>query len=205
MNTAPLLYEKSVFINCPFDPKYKPKLRAIVFTVVACGFTPRCALEFNDGNDVRIQKIMDIIAECQYGIHDISIPERRMNMPLELGLFIGGRRYGNERQQQKRYIILEGKTLSSKKYLSDLAGQDPFPHNNRIANLIQGIWEWLHNKSDDPDAIPDGPYLVRAFKKLERELPGICATKKRTPSKLTFTGYLSILSSWIGRELYELP
>jgi len=38
-------YRQSVFINCPFDNQYWPLFEALVFTVIACEFEPRCALE----------------------------------------------------------------------------------------------------------------------------------------------------------------
>ena len=85
----------SVFINCPFDPDYRPLFEAMVFTVARCGFAPRCAMEIVDGAGTRIEKIMDLIGKCPLGIHDISrtgldhdsgLP--RFNMPFELGLFL---------------------------------------------------------------------------------------------------------------------
>jgi len=45
-------YATSVFVNCPFDTQYKPLFEAIVFTVFACGFQPRCALEIDDASEV---------------------------------------------------------------------------------------------------------------------------------------------------------
>ncbi|HTI92179.1 MAG TPA: hypothetical protein VL727_16410 [Puia sp.] len=33
-------YNDSVFINCPFDDEYVPILRAIIYTVYRCGFSP---------------------------------------------------------------------------------------------------------------------------------------------------------------------
>jgi hypothetical protein len=42
---------RSVFLNCPFDDDFKSVFRAIVLTVVAGGFTPRCALERLDSSD----------------------------------------------------------------------------------------------------------------------------------------------------------
>jgi hypothetical protein len=90
-----------VFINCPFDGDYLPFFHATIFTVYRCGFTPRCALEVIDGGGTRIAKIEKLIEECPFGIHDISRTELdatnrlpRFNMPLELGLFLGARRYG---------------------------------------------------------------------------------------------------------------
>ena len=65
-------YNDNVFINCPFDPAYKPLFDATVFAVHDCGFIPRCALEEDDASQVRIEKIYEIIADCRYGIHDIS-------------------------------------------------------------------------------------------------------------------------------------
>jgi hypothetical protein len=88
-------YQRSVFINCPFDPKYKTIFNAIVFAVYDAGFYPRCAFELGDASENRLQGIVRIIVECQYGIHDISRTDRdhknglpRFNMPLELESFL---------------------------------------------------------------------------------------------------------------------
>lgn len=51
----------NVFINCPFDPAYKPLFDAIVFTVHDCGFIARCALEEEDATQARIDQIYNII------------------------------------------------------------------------------------------------------------------------------------------------
>ncbi len=84
-------YSESVFINCLFDSAYAELFRAIVFTVIDCGFTPRCALEISNSAQTRLHKILDLIEECKLGIHDISRTENdavnsllRFIMPLEL-------------------------------------------------------------------------------------------------------------------------
>jgi hypothetical protein len=51
------LYESSVFINVPFDRKYQKLFDALVFAVYDCGFVARCALESDDGADVRFDKL----------------------------------------------------------------------------------------------------------------------------------------------------
>jgi hypothetical protein len=63
-----------VFINCPFSDDYRDHFRAIVYTVVRSGFTPRCARERDDAGEVRYEKICRIINDCAFGIHDISKP-----------------------------------------------------------------------------------------------------------------------------------
>lgn len=53
-------FERNVFINCPFDPEYRPLLRAMLFTVIYCDLNPRIATEGADSGEVRIKKIVDI-------------------------------------------------------------------------------------------------------------------------------------------------
>ena len=96
-----MTHEKDVFINCPFDATYRPLLRGLVFAVHDCGFIARSALEVEDSGEVRVQKIIRIIGESPYAVHDISRVELdtrtnlpRFNMPLELGLFLGARAFG---------------------------------------------------------------------------------------------------------------
>ena len=64
-------YVDSVFINCPFDDEYRPLFRAIVFTVAASGFIPRCTLEHEDASQVRVEKIYRLIEQSAFGIHDV--------------------------------------------------------------------------------------------------------------------------------------
>ena len=107
-------YEKNVFLNCPFDPKFKTLLEAIVFTIHDCGFIARSALEAEDGSEIRIAKIYRLIECCGFGIHDLSRTELdavnelpRFKMPLELGLFLGAKRFGSATQQRKNCLILD--------------------------------------------------------------------------------------------------
>lgn len=109
-------YRFNVFINCPFDPNYKLLFDAIVFAVYDCGFIGRCALEEDDGSQIRVQKIFEIISKCRLGIHDLSRVEidrstklPRFNMPLELGAFLGAKYYGNGNQKSKSCLILDSK------------------------------------------------------------------------------------------------
>ncbi len=86
-------YHKNVFINCPFDRDYRQLLLVLIFTVTYLGFTPRLALERSDSGESRITKILKMIRESKFGIHDISRivsssanEYYRMNIPFELGV-----------------------------------------------------------------------------------------------------------------------
>ena len=102
-------YNDNVFINCPFDSDYQPLFDAMIFAVHDCGFIAHCALEAGDASQVRIDKIYKIIEDSRYGIHDISRTELdevshlpRFNMPLELGIFLGAKKFGVEEQGAKK-------------------------------------------------------------------------------------------------------
>ena len=94
-------FERSVFVNCPFDSDYLPLLRPLLFTILYLRFTPRIASERSDSGESRIDKICSLIRECRYSVHDLSrlrageIGEiSRMNMPFELGIEYGCRLFG---------------------------------------------------------------------------------------------------------------
>jgi hypothetical protein len=143
-------YEKSVFINCPFDKEYRPIFNAIVFTVHDAGFIARCALEISDAIQNRLAKIMRIVAECKYGIHDISRTELdpvnslpRFNMPLELGIYLGCQKFGGRIHQRKICMIMDKEPYRYQKFISDIAGQDIYYHNNDPKAVVSRVRDWL--------------------------------------------------------------
>ena len=96
-----MAYKNSVFLNVPFDPKYKRLFEAAIFAIYDCGIIARSAKEDEDSSEPRVEKIYELLQESKYGLHDIScvtldtknrLP--RFNMPLELGVWLGAQRYG---------------------------------------------------------------------------------------------------------------
>ena len=148
------IYTENVFINCPFDDAYKHIFYAIVFTVFDCGYIARCSFEIEDSGEIRIEKITRIISQCQYGIHDISRTELdketnlpRFNMPLELGMFLGAKRFGDIEQKKKICLILDKEPYRYQRFISDIAGQDIQSHNDEDSEAIRTIRNWLRNVS----------------------------------------------------------
>src|SRR5215212_5243999 len=126
-----LQYEHGVFVNCPFDDAYRPLFEAVVFALHDCGYVAHSALEVTDASQVRIDKIGVLIAGCRFGLHDISRTELdattglpRFNMPLELGLFLGAKRFGTGKQKRKNGLIMDVDRYRYQKFISDIAGQD---------------------------------------------------------------------------------
>ena len=84
---APPDPRRSVFINCPYDPEYEPLADALLLAVVACGFSPRSALESGLAAIPRVERIFHAIHSSKYSIHDprISLPGGQHKVPLSLG------------------------------------------------------------------------------------------------------------------------
>jgi len=143
-------FSRSVFVNCPFDPEYLPLLRPLLFTVIYVGFLPRIASETSDSGENRIDKICALIRDCQYSIHDLSrlrashIGElSRMNMPFELGIEYGSRRFGIHPLPRKKSLVLEKDQHEFQKGLSDLSGIDIKHHNNEPADVVRAVRNWF--------------------------------------------------------------
>lgn len=140
----------NVFINCPFDKEYVPLLRPLLFVIIYCGLRPRIATERADSGEVRIRKIIGLIKESKYSIHDISRIEPlkegdlpRFNMPFELGIDIGCREIGEGQLAEKRCLILETESFRYQKVLSDISGNDIKSHSGDAKRVIRAIRNWL--------------------------------------------------------------
>jgi hypothetical protein len=193
----------SVFINCPFDEHYQPLFEAIVFCVVACGFEPRCTLELADAGEVRIENIYRLIAQCNHSIHDISRTEvedqpyrlPRFNMPLELGIFLGAKRFGG-RSSRKRCLIMDRAPYRYKRFISDIGGQDIKAHYTRPVNAIRHVRDWLQS-APGKAAIPGGTKIWQDYQRFRRELPVIAEEAQLDPAQLTFIDYLQLVTNWL--------
>ena len=196
-------YEDSVFINCPFDAAYRVTFNALVFAVHECGYFARSALEIDDSGQVRIQKIQQIISECRLGVHDISRTEPepesklpRFNMPLELGLFLGAKRYGDARQQTKSCKILDTERFRYQRFCSDIAGQDITAHGGDPELAIKAIRDWL--RANKPAiSIPSGSRVARRYRQFQYDLPKLCESLRLDFDELTFIDYQNIVVQWL--------
>lgn len=143
-------FEKSIFINCPFDDKYLPLLKSLLFATIYLGFTPRIATERLDSAEMRIDKLIELIRESKFGIHDLSRLKSnkkgeyfRLNMPFELGIDIGCKTFGDKNHNTKKCLILEKERFRYQAALSDLSGADIKVHHDSEETLIKEVRNWL--------------------------------------------------------------
>ncbi len=192
-----------VFINCPFDQEFWPKLEVIGFTIVACGFWPRCALMEDNSSDVRLDKIVRMIGESRYSIHDLSrvtldtqnsLP--RFNMPFELGLDLGCERF-RSRRPRKQMLVLERTRYETQKCLSDIAGQDLKAHGDDLDKLMRIIRHWLADASNRR-TIPGEQTIRDWHASFSADLPEVCRRAGIDGANLPFSHYVEFARTWVN-------
>jgi hypothetical protein len=203
--SGPTRYDYNVFVNCPFDKDYAPLFDAVIFAVHDCGFVARCALEVEDSALVRIEKIFHIIMDCRYGIHDISRTELddenklpRSNMPLELGVFLGARRFGRGRQREKACLIVDKDQYRYQKYCSDIAGQDIKAHDGDVKKAVCRVRDWLSSAPTSKDVrVPSGSRIFSRYEAFLGDLPALCEELDLDRDELIYNDYTTLVAAWL--------
>ena len=199
-------YRLQVFINCPFDRAYRRLFYAIVFAVLDCGYTARSALEVSDAGELRLEKIFRIISECGLGIHDISRTELetrsrlpRFNMPLELGMFLGAKEFGDERQRSKICLVLDRAPHRYEQFCSDIKGCDINAHRRNPELAIHLVRDFL--RAAKPHVItPGGKIIHQRYRKFLKRLPSLCKKLGLRAGDLIFSDYITFVSDWLMEE-----
>jgi hypothetical protein len=171
--------------------------------VFDCGYVARCALEIDDASQVRIERIGAVIAECRYVIHDISRTELdathdlpRFNLPLELGMFLGAKRYGIGQQREKVCLIMDVEPYRYQKFLSDVSGQDIRAHGNDIEKVVTIVRNWLRTTSKRT-TIPGGKAIYSRYERFRNDLPEICAELQLSAEELIFNDFTHVVAEWL--------
>jgi hypothetical protein len=201
-------YNNSVFLNVPFDRSYKRLFEAAIFTIHDCGFVARSAKEDEDSSTPRVEKIYELIQESKYGIHDISrvtldrknrLP--RFNMPLELGIWLGAKRYGVGRDRDRRALVFDKVNNRYQQFCSDISGQDIKSHNNDPSVLIRRIRNWLRNSPDYRNVAFPGPEkMVTRYEQFRAQLPAQCRLHGLNWRNLEFNDYSLLVVGWLKTD-----
>lgn len=196
--------DRSVFVNCPFDKRYRKLFDALVFTIAFCGFEVRSALEEADSADVRMLKIIRLIEASRYSIHDISRVELdpdsglpRFNMPLELGAAIGLRHASGGSSADHCLLILDEEQYRYQRFVSDLAGVDIRGHGGSPKKLIAAVRDFLSRAIDHH--VPSPSAIYDSYRLFERSLPALAKAQRQTVAELTYVDRLRHLSAFLTK------
>ena len=132
-------------------------LEAMIFCVVRAGMTARLASESLEAGQSRLEKIISLIENCKYSIHDLSraVSKKkgeafRMNMPFELGLDMGRRRAPDNLRSDKKFVVFEHVPYELKRCLSDLNGVDVQFHRSNVDQVLKKVKDFLRVEAGRP-------------------------------------------------------
>lgn len=161
--------QEKIFINCPYDKKYKPLFFALIYICQFYEYEPIFAADEGSSSD-RMGIIVDCMKKSKYSIHDISRIESknpRFNMPFELGMYY---MHMHENAKEKKMLVLEGKANISDITLSDLSGTEIKCHNNKLEDLFKAVRPFfIQLKKDKKDSASKmyEDYLVKCLYEIE--------------------------------------
>lgn len=200
-------YDRSVFINCPFDAAHQPIFHAILFAVHDCGFHARTALEPDDGGEARMTRTLRIIGECRYGVHDISrvpldagsgLPN--FDVPFRLGLFLAAQRFGLREQKTKRSVVLDVDRYRYQVSCTDLAGQDVRAHANDPVRAVAAVRSLLATALGGRARVPGTAAIAARYGEFRAELPELCEALFLATDALEFVELRSLMAVWLARH-----
>lgn len=195
----------NVLINCPFDNKYFPLLKALLFTLIYIDLTPKIS-ETSDSGEIRLNKIKKMMKISQFSIHDLSRMEPlknndlpRFNMPFECGIDFGLKLSNEKKYCNKKFLILEKEKYRYQKVISDIAGNDIKAHQNDSQQIIKVVRDWFKlNKIN----VPWHKEIWLAFNEFEFDYEQILTQGGYDPkdiNALTFRDIIENMKAWIPK------
>jgi hypothetical protein len=196
--------DKCVFINCPFDNKYFPLLKSILFTLVYLDLEPKIS-ETTDSGQARLHRITEYMMKSKYSVHDLSRMEPlkendlpRFNMPFECGIDFGIKASDRIAFKEKQLLILEKEQYRYQKVISDISGNDIKHHKDDPERLIKIIRDWFRPKIGKT---PFPKEIWLAFNEFEFDYEQILVEAGYNPKSIEsmeFSEIIENMQSWVS-------
>ncbi len=169
----PKIHPGSVFLNVPYDPGFENLLLAYIAAISAFGFTPRATLEIPFGQR-RLDRILTLIQQSQYSIHDLSRVKLdrkppatpRFNMPFELGITVALEKTVH---RNHAWVVCESMRRRISKSLSDLDGTDAYIHDG----TIKGVFREMSNAFVGSSRQPTVTEMMQIYRVLRTQFDSI--------------------------------
>lgn len=172
--SIPPVQADSVFLNIPYDNRFRRLYLAYIVGLTQLGLTPRATLGI-PGGERRLDRILALIQSCRYSIHDLSRveldrtppPTPRFNMPCELGLTITWEKLNPDRHT---WFVFESRVRRLQKSLSDLDGTDPNIHGGTVEGIMRELCNAFIRRRGSQPSVPE---MMRTYRKTMRQLDDI--------------------------------
>jgi len=162
----------SVFLNIPYDDGFKKLYLAYIAGISAFGLVPRATLEIPTSKR-RLDRIIGLIDQCTYSIHDLSRVQLdrnapstpRFNMPFELGLAVAL----DKSRGHERWYVCESLRRRVNKSLSDLDGTEVHIHGGNVRGVFAALGDMFIRRPRQPSL----RQMYEVYRALSRSLPTI--------------------------------
>lgn len=116
-------------------------------------------------------------------------------MPLELGLFLGAKRFGGSAQKAKRLLILDIERFRYQRFISDLAGMDIHEHQGDPVRALRETRDWLANVSRR--VLPSADRVARLYQAFLADLPELAAELEFDPATIPYVDFERLVAGWL--------
>ena len=120
-------------------------------------------------------------------------------MPLELGIFLAAKRFGDDNQKKKRALILDIEQFRFQKFVSDLAGMDINAHGGDPRKMVECTRDWLATVSKRTTIAATGP-LLDSYDRFTAGLPAIAAGRGLNEPTLAYPDFERFVIAWVKAE-----
>lgn len=93
-------------------------------------------------------------------------------------------------------MILDKEQYRYQKFISDIAGQDIFAHDNDPKKAIEKVRNWVWTVSKRTN-IPGGSKICERYTLFEKDLPNIYRELNIQIRELTFVDFIYIIIEWL--------
>ncbi|MEO6133161.1 MAG: hypothetical protein ABIQ02_15070 [Saprospiraceae bacterium] len=195
---------KYIFINCPFDKEYSKLFKVLIFSLLYLELYPIFSKTVS-GDKIRVIEIIKLIKKSKFAVHDLSRNQAkskgemaRFNMPFELGLDIGSKKFGGRKYSNRKILILDTEPHDYDKYIGDISGQDIECHKNNPETLISVVRDW-QSRIYPKNKIPGTTKIWNAFNQFTDDLPTNLSDNfsQAEIRNLQLSDYLGYADDWI--------
>jgi hypothetical protein len=196
---VPEYSKHTVFLNIPYDDRFRRLYLAYISGLVHLGLDPRATIEIPGGQN-RLDKILELIRSCRYSIHDLSRVQLdrtppatpRFNMPFELGLAVASAKLDSAPHD---WFVFETVHRRASKSLSDLSGTDPNIHHGTVEGVMRELCNaFVRHSRQERYSVPGMLKTYRAVSLLVEDI------KRKTRAQSVFEARVFyLLCSAAGR------
>jgi hypothetical protein len=117
-------------------------------------------------------------------------------MPLELGIFLGAKYYGDAGHAGKSCVIFDRERYRYQAFCSDLAGHDIRGHSGAEREIVRAVRDaartWLPRRR-----LPGAKAMFERYCRFVDSLPRLASTVALDPDELTFSDLSYLTARWL--------